>query len=166
MTLNDTWGYSYTDDRFKEPQAVIENMVRIVGKGGNLVLNVGPDARGNIPAASLERLEVIGRWMRENGRSIYGCGKSGLPKPEYGRITAKGKKLYFHLFENTLGPVPLIGLKAEEIASIRYLATGAEIDLSTSWVHSDYPDIVFADLGPDPNLPDEIDTVLEITLKA
>ena len=94
-----------------------------------------------------------------------GCGKSTLPKPEYGRITANGKKLYFHLFENTVGPVPLMGLKKDEIASIRLLATGAEIPLSTSWVHSDYPSIVFANLGLDPVLPDEIDTVLEVTLK-
>ena len=48
---------------------------------------------------------------------------------------------------------------------LRWLATGAEIPVSTSWVHSDYPDIVFANLGPDPVLPDEIDTVLEVTLK-
>ena len=80
-------------------------------------------------------------------------------------MTAKGKKLYFHMYENTIGPVPLPGLKKEEIESIRWLATGAEIPISTSWVHSDYPDIVFANLGPDPVLPDDIDTVLEVTLK-
>ena len=49
--------------------------------------------------------------------------------------------------------------------SIRYLATGAEVPISTSWVHTDYPDIVFADLGLNPILPDGVDTVLEVTLK-
>ncbi len=110
-------------------------------------------------------MDAIGVWMRENSASIYGCGKSSLPKPEYGRITAKGKKLYFHIYENSIGPLPLIGLKKEQIAAVRYLATGAEIPISTSWVHSDYPDIVFADLGLDPILSDEIDTVVEITLQ-
>lgn len=164
VTMNNNWGYCERDHFFKPAPLLLKKLVECVSKGGNLLLNVGPDARGNIPPESLERLEAIGAWMAKNHESIYGCGKSTLPKPEYGRITAKGKKLYFHLFENTLGPVPLIGLQKEAIASIRALATGAEIPLSTSWVHSDYPDIVFANLGSDPVLPDEVDTVLEVTL--
>ena len=80
-------------------------------------------------------------------------------------MTKSGRHVYFHLFENTIGPVPLIGIRKEELKGIRYLATGAEVPVSTSWVHSDYPDIVFADLGPDPILPDENDTVLEVILK-
>ena len=128
-------------------------------------MNVGPDARGNISAESMERLEIIGDWMAKNSASIYGCGKAGVEKPDYGRVTASGKHLYFHVYENTLGPLPLLGLSEEDIRSIRYLATGAEIRVSTSWVHSDYPQIVFADLGPNPVLPDEIDTVIEVILK-
>ena len=165
VTMNNHWGFCERDKFFKPSAMLIKKLVECVSKGGNMLLNVGPDARGNIPEESLTRLAEMGKWMSRNRESIYGCGKSPLPKPDYGRITANGKKHYFHLFENTLGPVPLIGLKKEEIASIRHLATGAEIPLSTSWVHSDYPDIVFADLGPDPVLPDEVDTVLEITLK-
>ena len=61
-----------------------------------------------------------------------------------------GRHLYFHLFENTIGPMPLPGIEKDQVESIRYLATGAEVPISTSWVHSDYPDIVFANLGPDP----------------
>ena len=62
--------------------------------------------------------------------------------------------------------MPLTGIRPEEVDCIRRLATGTEIPISTSWVHSDYPDIVFADLGPDPILPDPVDTVLEVRLKA
>ena len=53
----------------------------------------------------------------------------------------------------------------ERIDCIRRLADGSEVPLSTSWVHSDYPDLAFADLGPDPVLPDATDTVLEVRLK-
>ena len=102
--------------------------------------------------------------MERNGASIYGCGPAGLPKPEYGRYTRKGNRLYLHVYENALGPLPLPGLKREDIQAIHYLATGGAVPLSTSWVHSDYPEVVFADLGPDPVLPDETDTVLEILL--
>lgn len=165
VTMNNNWGYHATDHFFKPAGMLIKKLVECVSKGGNMLLNVGPDARGNIPGESMEILRVIGKWMKTNKESIYGCGKAGIEKPDYGRITGNGKKLYYHLFENTIGPVPLTGIRKEEVEKIRYLGSKAEIPVSTSWVHSDYPDIVFADLGPDPILPDEIDTVLEVTLK-
>ena len=123
--------------------------------------------RGRFPKQSVEILSQIGAWMDENHDSIYGCGRSDLPKPEYGRITANAetKTLYFHVYENSIGALPLIGVRKEQIDSIRYLASGAEVPISTSWTHSDYPDIVFADLGADPVLPDPVDTVLAVKLR-
>ena len=165
VTMNHNWGYCANDHYYKPAGMLIKKLVECVSKGGNLLLNVGPDARGNFPPESLERLQTIGKWMGLNSRSIYGCGKAGIEKPDYGRVTRNGNRLYFHIYENTLGPLPLMGLKKEEIQSIRWLATGAEIPISTSWVHSDYPEIVFANLGPDPVLPDAVDTVIEVTLK-
>lgn len=165
VTMNRYWGYCATDRMYKPADLLIKKLVEVVSKGGNLLLNVGPDARGNFPPESLDRLAAIGRWMKLNSRSIHGCGKAGLEKPDYGRVTRNGNKLYFHIYENTLGPLPLLGLKKENIKSIRWLATGAEIPISTSWVHSDYPEIVFANLGDDPVLPDSVDTVIEVILK-
>ncbi|MBR3972793.1 MAG: alpha-L-fucosidase [Oscillospiraceae bacterium] len=165
VTMNRNWGYHAVDKFFKPAPMLIKKLVECVSKGGNMLLNVGPDARGNIPPESMERLEIIGNWMAKNSVSIYGCGKAGIEKPDYGRLTRKGNHLYFHVYENALGPLPLLGIRGDQIKSIRYLATGAEIRISTSWVHSDYPEIVFADLGPDPNLPDEIDTVIEVVLR-
>ena len=164
VTMNHNWGYCAGDPYYKPAGMLIKKLVECVSKGGNLLLNVGPDARGNFPPESLQRLQTIGTWMRLNSRSIYGCGKAGIERPDYGRVTRNGNKLYFHIYENTLGPLPLLGLKKEEIKSIRALATGAEIQISTSWVHSDYPEIVFADLGANPVLPDPVDTVIEVTL--
>lgn len=165
VTMNNNWGYCVNDHYFKPAGMLIKKLVECVSKGGNLLLNVGPDARGNIPKESMEILETMGSWMKKNGESIWGCGKAGIEKPDYGRITRKGNKLYYHLFENTIGPVPLTGIQKKEVAKIRYLGTKAEIPISISWVHSDYPEIVFANLGPDPVLPDDVDTVLEVTLK-
>lgn len=165
VTMNNNWGYHATDKFYKPASMLIHKLVECVSKGGNMLLNVGPDAKGNIPEESMEILATIGEWMKKNGDSIYGCGKSEIGSIECGRLTRKDNKIYYHLYEATIGPVPLQGIKAEEIELIRYLATGAEVPISTSWVHSDYPDIVFGDLGPNPVLPDEIDTVLEVTLK-
>ena len=163
--VNGNWGYHATDNFWKPSPMLIKKLVECVSKGGNLILNVGPDAKGNIPDASQKILSEIGAWMKKNKNSIYGCGKAGIPKPDNGRLTRNGNKLYYHLYENTIGPMPLMGIKKDQVKSIRYLATGAEVPISTSWVHTDYPDIVFADLGPNPILPDGVDTVLEVTLK-
>lgn len=165
ITMNNNWGYCATDHFFKPASMMIRKLVECVSKGGNLILNVGPDAKGNIPDESMKILREIGAWMKKNSASIYGCGKAGLEKPDYGRVTRNGKHLYFHVFENQIGPLPLFGLKAEDIKAIRYAATGAEIHISHSWILQDYPEIVFADLGPDPVLPDSTDTVIEVILK-
>ncbi len=165
VTMNNNWGYCSADEYYKPASMLIKKLVECVSKGGNMILNVGPDGNGNFPPQSVQILKEIGTWMRDNSPSIYGCGPAALERPEYGRVTARGNRYYFHLFENTLGPVPLMGIAPGTVQSIRMLATGQQVPLSTSWVHSDYPQIVFADLGPDPVLPDPVDTVLEVTLK-
>lgn len=165
VTMNQNWGYCANDHFFKPSGMLIKKLVECVSKGGNLLLNVGPDARGNIPTESLSILSDIGSWMKKNSGSIYGCGKAGISKPDVGRITRKGHKLYWHIFENTVGCMPLAGLKREQVDCIRMLGTGAEVPIAKGWIYDNYPDIVFADLGPDPILPDPVDTVLEITLK-
>lgn len=165
VTMNDNWGYCAEDHYFKPASLLIKKLVEVVSKDGNMILNVGPNADGEIPAQSLQILDEIGAWMQKNAESIHGCGASALPKPEYGRITQKGDTLYFHVYENSLGPLPLLGVAPGSVERIRLLDGGREIPISTSWVHSDYPHIVFADLGVDPVLPDSTDTVLAVTLK-
>ena len=98
ITMNRNWGYHATDRFFKPADLLIKKLVECVAKGGNLLLNVGPDARGHIPEASLARLQTIGRWMAKNSRSIYGCGKAGVEKPDYGRVTQNGNRLYFNIY--------------------------------------------------------------------
>ena len=165
VTMNNNWGYCEYDRFYKPAPMLIKKLVECVSKGGNMLLNVGPDAKGNIPPQSQAILKEIGAWMKRNSKSIYGCGKAGMEKPDCGRITRSGNKLYYHVFENSIGPLPLMGLKGEDIDCIRMLATGAEVPVSHSWMSSNYPDLAFADLGPDPVLPDPVDTVLEVTLK-
>ena len=164
ITMNNNWGYCARDKFFKPSSMIIKKLVECVSKGGNMLLNVGPDAYGNIPPESLQILSEIGAWMKKNSKSVYGCGLAGIEKPDYGRVTRNGNLLYYHMFENTMGPVPLTGIKPGTIKKIRLLCDGSEVPISDSWVHTDYPDIVFANLGPDPVLPDAVDTVLEVEL--
>ncbi|MBM6775522.1 alpha-L-fucosidase [Olsenella profusa] len=170
VTMNDHWGYCAADMRWKPADLLVRKLVECVSKGGNLILNVGPDARGRIPEASLRTLAEVGRWMRDNGESVYGCGPAaGGPvdaqKPEVGRLTRRGNTYYFHLMEGSVGPVPLLGVPPERIVSVRRMADGSEVPLSRSWTHSDYPDVAFADLGGEPGLPDPVDTVLAVRVR-
>jgi len=90
MTINGTWGYKSTDDKFKSPETLIHNLVDIASKGGNYLLNVGPTSAGEIPQPEIERLQEVGRWMKVNGDSIYGTTASPFGHPfDWGRCTAK-----------------------------------------------------------------------------
>jgi len=118
LTMNNHWGYFYGDDNFKSAETIIRKLVECVSKGGNMILNVGPNANGEIPDKSISILNQIGEWLRVNSESIYGCGCSGLEKPDYGRITKKANNYYYHIFETVIGPVALHGLCKEKIESI------------------------------------------------
>ncbi|MBS7642554.1 MAG: alpha-L-fucosidase [Candidatus Bathyarchaeia archaeon] len=100
MTLNDTWGYKSYDHNWKSPGRVIQILVEVVGKGGNLLLNVGPTAEGEIPKPSVDILLEVGRWLRKNGESIYGAGAApfDIPSDAPYRCTYRYGKLYIHVF--------------------------------------------------------------------
>lgn len=163
ITLNDHWGYCSSDHNYKSAKLIIRTLVECVSKNGNLLLNVGPNAKGEIPSESLELLSEVGKWMRQNGDSIYGCGMSSLAKPEWGRYTQKGNILYAHLFERGIGPINLNGL-AGKIASARLLSDGSEIKIDKPWNAGDFPDDAFFNFAGS-ELPDVNDTVVELRLK-
>lgn len=99
MTMNDTWGYKYFDDNWKSEETLIHNLIDIVSKGGNFLLNVGPKADGTFPQASIDRLKAMGDWMDLYNESIYGTTSSPFSKPEWGRYTQKENKVYAHVFD-------------------------------------------------------------------
>ncbi|MDD3337325.1 MAG: alpha-L-fucosidase [Lachnospiraceae bacterium] len=169
LTMNNNWGYNPTDHDYKEASLLIHKLVECVSKGGNMILNVGPDARGNINEESRQILHTFGGWLKKNGDSIYDCINAGIPKPEWGRYTRKGNKLYAHIFECAIGPLALTGVPVDAVAKIRRLADSTEVKRGESWITASYQDIPFACLGEIPHftypLTDAIDTVLEITLK-
>jgi alpha-L-fucosidase len=100
MTMNTTWGFKSYDNEWKSSKEIIRNLIDIASKGGNYLLNVGPTAEGLIPEPSVERLAMVGKWMRVNGASIYGTTASPFPKQlEFGRATSKSGRVYVHVFD-------------------------------------------------------------------
>lgn len=131
MTMNDTWGWKSSDKNWKSAATMIQMLCDIASKGGNFLLNVGPQPDGRIPAESIERLAAIGRWMETNGESIYGTTASPFATLAWGRCTQKrlpqGRtRLYLQVFEwpqasdGTNNALAIAGLQ-NEIVAVRLL---------------------------------------------
>lgn len=169
VTLNNHFVYHAQDNEWKSPRLLIRKLVECVSKNGNLLINIGPDARGNVPQPSLDILAEIGSWIRKNGDSIYGCTSSSLPKPEWGWYTQGGQRLYAHIFDGSIGPLPMSGL-SDKVASMRILADGSDIPVRQMKAAAPYGDFLFVNFGSDPTatypLPDDRDTVIELVLKS
>jgi alpha-L-fucosidase len=132
MTMNDTWGFKTYDEHWKSSQTLIRNLVDIASKGGNYLLNVGPQSNGKFPAPIMGILSDMGAWMKVNGEAIYGTTASPFRKLPWGRCTtgatANGNTtLYFHVFEwPTNGELNIPGLQ-NQIVSAKLLANGSAL---------------------------------------
>ena len=98
-----------------------------VAKDGNLLLNVGPTARGELDDEALDRLRQIGVWMRRHSESIYGCGPAPYSPPPDCRYTMKGNRLFLHVFSWPFGHLHLPGL-AKRVEFARFLHDGSEVE--------------------------------------
>lgn len=98
QTMNGSWGYRMRDQDYKSTDELIRYLVSTAGRDANLLLNVGPQPDGNIPAAALERLAAMGKWLAVNGETIYGT-RSTLVKPQpWGVTTHKDDRMWLHVF--------------------------------------------------------------------
>jgi len=91
QTFSGSWGYYRDEHTWRDTDELIRTLIDCVSKGGNLLLNVGPTARGELDERALERLRGIGEWMRRHSRSIYGCTQA---PPEF--VCPENCKLTYH----------------------------------------------------------------------
>jgi len=101
QTFSGSWGYHRDETSWKSDQMLVEMLINHVSRNGNLLLNVGPTARGEFDHRAVERLKGLGAWMRHHGRSIYGCmaAPDDVTAPADCRYTynPETKCLYLHL---------------------------------------------------------------------
>jgi alpha-L-fucosidase len=132
QTFSGSWGYHRDESSWKSVEELVGLLATTVGGGGNLLLNVGPTARGEFDDRALARLAGIGGWMRQHARSIYGCGRApedvraALPDGVVATYDPTSGRGYLHLLTWPSGPLLLRGLRSQ-VRYVQLLNDASEI---------------------------------------
>ncbi|WP_289762648.1 alpha-L-fucosidase, partial [uncultured Duncaniella sp.] len=154
QTMNGMWGYKVIDTNYKSTTELIRFLVKTAGLGANLLLNIGPQPNGELPATALDRLKDMGEWLSVNGETIYGTEGSPFAEQSWGTATRNGDRLFLHVIKpgttEIIIPSDLKVKKAETFASRTPVETKKSKDGT----------ILRMDATPD--VPDHI---IEVTIK-
>ena len=130
QTFSGSWGYFRDEQTWKTPKMLIEMLINTVCIGGNLLMNVGPTARGYLDYRAENALKVYADWMKYNSRSIYNCtmAEPEFKAPRGTRLTQSedGKRLYIHLIEYPYAFLEFENL-ADKIDYAQFLNDGSEV---------------------------------------
>lgn len=133
QTFSGSWGYYRDEYTWKSPAQLLELLAESVSKGGNLLLNVGPTARGTFDGRAQASLKAMGDWMKVNGRSIYGCTEApaGFVAPPNTLLTwnPATNRLYVHLLDYPLDRIVLPGM-AGKVKYAQFLHDASELQMS------------------------------------
>jgi len=133
QTFSGSWGYHRDENTWKSNRKLLDLLITSVANGGNLLLNVGPTARGEFDYRAETALDSLGIWMHANSKSIYHCtfAPADFKAAEGTRLTYNKdtKRLYVHLFEypNT-GRIALEGFK-DKVKYAQFLHDNSELQV-------------------------------------
>ncbi|MDD8016191.1 MAG: alpha-L-fucosidase, partial [Acidobacteriota bacterium] len=135
QTFSGSWGYHRDESTWKSIRQLVVMLIETVSKGGNLLLNVGPTARGTFDDRALDRLAGIGEWMKAHGRAIFGCTAAPpeFPVPPNCLLTysSQSDRLYIHVLEWPMGTLFLDGFGGR-VKYAQLLNDASEIKFSES----------------------------------
>ena len=133
-TLNDTWGFKDNDHNWKNPSEVLHLMLKINSRGGNYLLNIGPDGTGIVPQPSIDILKQVGQFVKLNGQAVYGTKPVvGYPYDiENFILTARDNHIYLN-YEGQKPKKIHFTLLDSKIKSVTLLATGQPIEHELSY---------------------------------
>ena len=96
-TMNGMWGYKITDQNYKSTKTLIHYLVKAAGRNANLLMNIGPQPDGCLPAVAVQRLKEMGEWMKTYGETIYGTRGGRVSPRDWGVTTEKDNKIFVHI---------------------------------------------------------------------
>src|SRR5574344_948134 len=132
QTFSGSWGYYRDENTWKSPAPLVELLIESVSKGGNLLLNVGPTARGVFDQRAQDRLKAMGEWMKFNNRSVYNCTEApaDFKAPANTLLTynPKTNRLYIHLLDYPMGKLSV--KFGDKIDYVQFLHDASEIRFS------------------------------------
>lgn len=130
QTFSGSWGYYRDEDSWKTHRQLLELLITSVSNGGNLILNVGPTARGEFDYRAKAALDSLSYWMHANNKAIYNCtfAPSVFTTPANTLLTYNGaaKRLYVHLLQYPNGKLVLPGYKGK-IKYAQFLNDDSEV---------------------------------------
>jgi alpha-L-fucosidase len=131
MTINDTWAYRPKDRNFKTADSLIHSLVEIISRGGNLLLDVGPQPDGQIQPEFVERLQQVGEWTRANAAAIYGSTYGPLQGYAPYRTTSRGESIFVFVMDDSATELTIIPLE-RRVRQARVVATGKPLTFQAS----------------------------------
>ena len=126
MTINKAWAYNANDREYKSAEFLVRSLVEVASRGGNFLLNVGPQPDGMIQPEFQQRLRAIGDWLSVNGESVYGTTFGPVQKMKSVRTTAKHGRVFIHIFDWPSSPLEINGLETK-VMSAHFLAGGQSL---------------------------------------
>ena len=138
QTFSGSWGYYRDEHTWKDTKQLLVLLIESVSKGGNLLLNVGPTARGTFDQRADHALSEMGLWMKYNSRSIYGCTQApdDFKAPDYTLLTYNPdtNRLYIHLLDYPMKNF-LLREFGEKVKYAQFLHDASEIKIGKPYGH-------------------------------
>lgn len=128
-TLNDSWGYSLKDNHTKSFKEFVHLLVNAAGSNANLLMNVGPQPDGKIPADFVQRFDQMGDWLKIYGESIYNTRGGYLMPQNWGALTQNQNKVYIHILNNEPKVILLENVPYKKIKSASLLNKNTPIQV-------------------------------------
>ena len=132
QTFSGSWGYYRDEHTWKDNKQLLVLLIESVSKGGNLLLNVGPTARGTFDDRADKALSDMGEWMKYNSRSIYGCTQAPdvftAPANTLLTYNPQSNRVYIHLLDYPMKNLLIQGF-GDKIKYAQFLHDASEIKM-------------------------------------